>query len=311
MASRQRIATLSLLGIIVIQSLFIIIWYEKLSEQNHPAVNTTSETNNETQLQQQQTSVVGEGRHQLPLQVVATTNNRKKNQFAFIVGTAMHVHKFVNHVAMNLQIVAEKNFENKNYHIIISEEGSPHDWTNTTIPTDKLTVVRTEKNPFRDRISRLAYARNQYLELVLRRYSEIQNDYDDCYMIVFDLDFSCEIDFETIGKALVLREHWDAISFNIANYWDWYAFEAIDHGSSVSDRTKFLQDLNSLKENELLEVTSAFHIAAMYKLPHLMNTKYEYKNGECEHKGLHKMMKKKHNSMIMVSPMPLYRFGCI
>jgi hypothetical protein len=73
---------------------------------------------------------------------------------------------------------------------------------------DRTPVIRTEKNPFHDRISRLAYARNQYLELVLERYSEIQNEYDDCYMVVFDLDFTCEINFESIGNALSLREHW-------------------------------------------------------------------------------------------------------
>ncbi|KAL3771909.1 hypothetical protein ACHAWO_010436 [Cyclotella atomus] len=233
----------------------------------------------------------------------------KKRHFAFIVGAAMNVHKYVDHVSTNLLRVANETFDN-NYHIIISEEKSPHNWENT-IPTDRLTVVRTENNPFHDRISRLAYARNQYLELVLQRYSEIQDQYEDCYMVVFDLDFTCEINFESIGKALPLRENWDAISFNVANYWDWYAFQALDHGTDQASRQKFLKDLNALNENELLEVTSAFHIAGMYKLSHLIDTKYVFERGECEHVGLHKMMKKKHNSSIMVSPMPIYRFGCI
>lgn len=127
----------------------------------------------------------------------------------------MNVHKYVDHVSANLLRVANETFD-KNYHIIISEEKSPHNWEKT-IPADKLTVIRTEKNPFHDRISRLAYARNQYLELVLERYSEIQNEYDDCYMVVFDLDFTCEISFESIRNALSLCEHWDAISFNVAN----------------------------------------------------------------------------------------------
>ena len=200
----------------------------------------------------------------MPKTSAVTVEANKKRHFAFIVGAAMNVHKYVDHVSANLLRVANETFD-KNYHVIISEEKSPHNWENK-IPTDKLTVVRTEENPFRDRISRLAYARNQYLELVLQRYSEIQDEYEDCYMVVFDLDFTCEIDFGTIRKALALREHWDAISFNVANYWDWYAFEALDHGTARDSRQKFLEDLNSLKENGLLEVTSAFHIAAMYKL---------------------------------------------
>lgn len=28
------------------------------------------------------------------------------------------------------------------------------------------------------------------------------------YMVVFDLDFTCKINFESIGNALSLREHW-------------------------------------------------------------------------------------------------------
>jgi hypothetical protein len=86
--------------------------------------------------------------------------------------------------------------------------------------------LRTEKNPFHDRISRLAYARNQYLELVLERYSEIQNEYDDCYMVVFDLDFTCEISFESIGNALSLHEHWDVNTSSITSNIDKYPTRA-------------------------------------------------------------------------------------
>jgi len=251
----------------------------------------------------------------------AAAAGTKSRRFGFLVGAAKNVHQKVDHVSDDLLRVAHEIFPGGNYHIVISEEGTSHNWmghNSTEQQAQKLTILRTEKNPGMDRISRLAYARNQYLEFVQQEHAGIipkDMTIEDCVMIVFDMDFTCEIEWTSIGTALEppLMEQWDAVSFNIANYWDWYAFEDVQKRGSYDKtaHTQFLEELNALREDQLLEVISAFAIAGVYKLSHLIDTRYVYEQGECEHKGLHKMMKEKHNSRIMVSPMPLYRFGCM
>jgi hypothetical protein len=195
------------------------------------------------------------------------------------------------------------------------------------------------------RTVRIATARNNLVSKVFTKYGDYK------YFIMMDTnEYSCigEINIDVLRYSISCDSEWDSISFDReAGYYDIWAlsidpyifsffnfpnWREIDLNGKMS---KFiLNKLHSLKENELLEVHSAFNGCSIYKTDKFKDCTYSgqikydvipydilFKNikevgtqpidlphhGDCEHRSFHLEAIKKHNAKIRISPKSLFK----
>ena len=164
-------------------------------------------------------------------------------------------------------------------------------------------AVKESRDFNHSRISRIAFARNLYL-------NELQYHKQTDYVIVLDLDIM-DFSIPGIASSFEQRNKWDCATssglrytlrspFSASVYWDTYAYEPCD---GFSDGVQHLAEIRSsqtflkkkLKGNELVPALSAFGGLAIYKYQVLAGRQYEaLENNDpevpilCEHVNLHR-----------------------
>jgi len=168
------------------------------------------------------------------------------------------------------------------------------------------------------------------------------------YFIMMDMDDVCSkpIKTEILDKYL-LRDDWDALSFNRQDYYDIWALSVTpyviscwhwlqDSKNVTNIMQKYIKNkLDKLDEHELLDCYSAFNGFAIYKIDKFINCNYDnniFKSlamfsdeqisnninilnniliannlEDCEHRYFHMNAIQKNNARIRISP--LYLFG--
>ena len=222
---------------------------------------------------------------------------------AVLVGSAKDIANYVPHTVKQLQRVGNLFGD---YRVVISEDGSGDNTAELfrVNLAERGDVIQSPEFAG-DRLSRLAQARNVYLDHVKRKY----NDWD--YMIVFDLDFTCTLNLTTFEEAIRLDSAWDAsLSFSIGDYWDWLAFQPPPN--SDLSRESFLGLLTTLPDDQFIRVGSAFAITAMYKVPKLMDVRYGAEGMLIDHVILHGQLREKYgDNAVLVSPMCFCQNDCM
>ena len=174
------------------------------------------------------------------------------------------------------------------------------------------------------RISRIAFARNLYLQ-------ELRNIRQADFVIIVDLDI---MDFSILGVASSFEQsdEWDCATssglrytlrapFNSTVYWDTYAFEPC---SGYSDGTQHLAEIRSsqvllkkkLKSNKLIPALSAFGGLAIYRYNILAGHQYKaVKNNDpevpilCEHVDFHRSISHdSENFRLVINPLQTLKY---
>jgi hypothetical protein len=268
----------------------------------------------------------------------------------YICGCVKNCGNFIDNVFMNILKITQ----NCNYKIIIAYDNSSDNsldkinkWKET-IPNINIifcnnnSTIRTEN---------IANARNDIIQFI--RHDDAKYE----HFIMLDFDDVCAKEINTnILFEYLKRDDWDCLSFNRKSYYDIWAlsFEPyicscfqFDHmpsnGNEVVDimRKEIIEKLESINQNELLEVYSAFNGFAIYRTTKFINCKYEwlidenfkyisrekyeeiinmlnnsgkltknihYNNrpSDCEHRHFHFQAKIKNNARICISPLCIF-----
>ena len=198
-------------------------------------------------------------------------------------------------------------------------------------------VCNQKKSPFRTH--NIATARNFCLNYI----RENREKYP--YFIMMDMDDvnSKEVNTDILKKHLY-RNDWDGLSFNTSpHYYDiwalsikpyyisFFAFEKTNE--MYKHMLKYITDLlNNLQPDQLLQCASAFNGFAIYKTEkfiecnydgklrydlcpmkriyknnNILNSKFLFKNDDCEHRAFHFEAINKNNARIMISPEFLFK----
>ena len=149
-----------------------------------------------------------------------------------------------------------------------------------TNPKLKLYINKQTLSPYRTH--RIAKGRNQCITIVKNNYK----DYD--FFIMMDMDdVNCKEVNPTILQKYLLRDDWDALSFNTSpKYYDiWglsitpYCFSYNHFNNNVAFYT-IMQEyitklLNDVPKNGLLQCISSFNGFAIYKTDKFLNCNYD------------------------------------
>jgi hypothetical protein len=215
----------------------------------------------------------------------------------------------------SLEILNE--YKGTNFHILISK--------------NKRTHIRTQN---------ICNARNSILNKII----ELYNDSWEYFMMI-DMDDICDYDLNmTTLNNVLSRNDWDSISFNRDNYYDIWALSVepylfscanwTNHDKVINETRIYIKSLlDKLKDNEILEVHSAFNGCAFYRCNKFLNCRYDWEtcrkfitndqlkknieatkerpfirgnNDDCEHRHFHMEAKYKNNARICISPLKLF-----
>lgn len=233
---------------------------------------------------------------------IETKDNVALPKRAVLVGSAKNIAHYVPHTVQQLNRLGSIF---QDYTIVISEDGSS-DRTADIFREEFVTGTVIQNPEFSgDRLTRLAKARNVYLDHVKTKYM----DWD--YMIVFDLDFTCTLNLTTFREAVRLDSAWDAaLSFSIGNYWDWLAFQPLPNKDM--SRESFMNLLTTVPDDQFIQVGSAFAITAMYKISKLVDVHYGAEGMLIDHVILHRQLREKYgDNACLVSPLCFCENDCM
>lgn len=208
-------------------------------------------------------------------------------------------------------------YKSTNFHILINTNPKSH--------------IRTQN---------ICNARNA----ILNKIRELHNEKWEYFMMI-DMDDVCDYEVNMSGLHNVLsRNDWDSISFNRDTYYDIWALSIEPYLFSCWNWTNTIKTINSisvyirdkldkLKENELLEVRSAFNGCAFYRCSKFLNCSYDWTtcrkfitndelkrnieatgeqpfirqyNDDCEHRHFHMEAIHKNNAKIRITPLKLF-----
>jgi hypothetical protein len=189
------------------------------------------------------------------------------------------------------------------------------------------------QNHHKLRTVNIASARNSILHHIQKTYS----NYDLLCLIDCDDIISAPFIKTTFQKAIALYDKWDCLSFNRNAYYDIWALRYDPYlcscwgfGEHSRNLIPIIQGdignkLNHLKDDELLEVNSAFNGIALYKLNIMGDIRfdglyhhniefvnpfeynYEGSIDDCEHVNFYANARKKYpNLRVMISPLKPY-----
>ena len=198
-----------------------------------------------------------------------------------ICGCAKNVAKHISSVLNNINII-RKLFNNTR--VVFFYDKSSDDTLDYLEKYDCVVLKNTEPI-LEKRTWRIAYARNKLLTYVYSKHSDSQ------YFIMMDCDdvTAGQVHIDYLKSCLNKNNLWDGLSFNKKWYYDFWAllFEPyIQHCKSfefysANYQTAMSRDLrrklNNVKgkDNEFVDVYSAFNGFAIYKTNKFINCKYD------------------------------------
>lgn len=283
-------------------------------------------------------------------------NNNKKisENSIYITGCTKNCSKHLRNI---YKIINEIGSLFKDFKIIFSYDESNDNTLNILNSfkkeNDKVIILENKNKLSEIRTENISNARNFILEEIRNT-----NNSDYKYFIMMDMDEVCNKRFNinVFKKYILNSENWDALSFNRTGYYDvwalsydpymfscWHYYE--DHNNNRNFmknivRPHFEKKLNSLKNDELIDVYSAFGGFCIYKLEKFINSHYHWKTTDimklipkhlvfkniekcdfiepyilnnktkkifdCEHRYFHLFSKKNFKAKIKVSPYPVF-----
>src|SRR3990167_21457 len=165
-----------------------------------------------------------------------------------------------------------------------------------------------------DRIYRMAHFRNYYLDVVKNEYA----DFD--YMIVLDMDVKGPWIMDGIADTIG-HDHWDAVgAYGLMPFpgllgimyamYDPLAYVSLDESYDQPMNQKelvakflsvnFIELAGVGRGDELVPVKSCFAGMCVYKIPSIMDARYE--GGRCEHIEFHRLMSENGHGKIFMNP---------
>jgi len=236
--------------------------------------------------------------------------NYKFDKSIVLVSTIRNCRK---NIKMSLNILNLIGTLFKNYSIVLYENNSndkTNKYLNYEINNSNHITLESENYNIENykRTIRLARGRNICLNIAKRL--------DPYYYCVFDFDgVNNNLTKKKITDAININKDWDVITANQnRKYYDIWALRSHNYLSDYGLKCNFdywdsrpiigaskLQRI--IKENEIIEVDSAFGGFGIYKMNSLKNCfYYGYKNERehCEHVHLHKQMKENDNANIYI-----------
>ncbi|NNK52263.1 MAG: hypothetical protein HKO99_11770 [Xanthomonadales bacterium] len=177
----------------------------------------------------------------------------------------------------------------------------------------------------RERIERIAFARNRYLDA-------LAGDPSLDYVIVIDLDIR-SFSVTGVAQSFGLADDWDIVTANGKRYskrhplrpsvyWDAYAFEPLSgfiDGKQTADQIRACQlDVaRKLSESQsLLSAKSAFGGLGIYRAELLADHRYAVLDNHdpdvpvlCEHHSLHRSIRSGTNARICINPGQTVDYG--
>jgi glycosyltransferase involved in cell wall biosynthesis len=197
-----------------------------------------------------------------------------------ICGAVKNVGIFLDRIFENMEKIGEL-FED--YVIILSYDNSDDDTLQKIKEYQeknlrlKFYVNKSELSAYRTH--RIAFARNICLEMIRKNYSNFD------FFIMMDCDDVCSgnINLDPIKKNLV-KDEWDALSFNKPDYYDvWalsirpYVFSFLHFHPSAQDKMKdYIHNIiKNTPPDELIKCSSAFNGFAIYRTNKFLNCKYD------------------------------------
>jgi hypothetical protein len=261
-----------------------------------------------------------------------------------------NVSVFLNHTFNNIDIISE-NFSE--FAVVFFYDESSDDTLDKlklyqNHYNEKINIIINNETMLEHRTHRIANARNKILEFIENKYSDF-----DFYILLDSGDESAYKIDNTILSKYLLRNDWDGLFFNryglpCPNYDIWaLQFDVFIQNCWSFDkpvdiitimRSILDQKLNNLKDDELLEVYSAFNGIGIYRLNKFIGIRYDatiqryFSNNElenmlkyikdnynletivnegavenCEHIGFHINAIRKNNAKIRMSKDLIYK----
>lgn len=206
----------------------------------------------------------------------------------FVGGCVKDCGKYLNDIFRNIKSM-EQIFDE--IHVIIAYEHSIDD-SFQFLEENKLLFknfdVLINTNPLSERrTENIANARNSILHKIYE-YKKTDSKNEWTYFIMMDCDDVCSdlLDLNVLRKYL-LRDDWDALSFNRSDFYDIWALSFnpfiyscwhwTDPNGVVYHTKETIQNkLRELNENELFECFSSFNGFAIYKIDKFVDCKYNW-----------------------------------
>ena len=147
----------------------------------------------------------------------------------------------------------------------------------------EVNIIINKDPPLEYRTDRIAKGRNANLDFIRNNHRDAE------FFIVMDGDNvtpNSKFNYNVLRKYLD-RDDWDGLSFNRDNYYDSWALRYYpflndcwnfgNHSERIKDimQSDIKDKLNSLKDNELLEVYSAFNGFMIYRTDKFIDARYD------------------------------------
>lgn len=279
---------------------------------------------------------------------ITTTMDTSTRNKSFICATVRNCGPHLDKVFENIERITSL-FDD--YHIIMSADNSNDNTLEILMEKQKRHTkekmdVLINTNPLSNiRVENISNARNKYIDRMIEINTLLDDSQRFNYFIVLDCDDVCSYPMnETVLKPYLSRTDWDALSFNRAKYYDFWALSIEPYVYScwhwnnprkvIDDMRDYLkQRITELKEGELLPCSSAFDGFAIYRLNKFIDCRYNWnldislfskehieKNissvgsfplvnnrfGDCEHRRFHFEAIRKNNAQIRISPLSIF-----
>jgi hypothetical protein len=206
----------------------------------------------------------------------------------FVGGCVKDSGVYLNNVFQNIKLLKQIFDE---IHIIIAYDNSK-DNSLKILEENKITFKKFDilinTNPLSERrTENISNARNSILNKIHEyKKMDIQNEWN--YFIMMDSDEICggKMEIDVLNKYLI-RDDWDALSFNRSDYYDIWALSfnpfvyscwhwTDPNGVVYHTRETIQNKLKELQEDELFECFSAFNGFAIYKIDKFIDCKYDW-----------------------------------
>lgn len=206
----------------------------------------------------------------------------------FVGGCVKDCGSYLNIIFNNIKLLEEIFDE---IHIIIAYDDSK-DESLKLLEENKLLFKKFDilinTNPLsKRRTENIANARNSILNKIYE-YKNTDSNNEWKYFIMMDCDDICsgKLEIDILNKYL-MRDDWDALSFNRPEYYDAWALSfnpfvySCWHWSEPNGVVYYTKEiiqnkLRGLNENELFECFSAFNGFAIYKIDKFIDCKYNW-----------------------------------
>ena len=217
-------------------------------------------------------------------------NKILNNSSIYITGCVMNCEKYLDNIYKIIKSIG-KLF--KDYKIIFSYDNSSDETLgkleDLQREDNKIIILRNNNRMSTIRTENISNARN----LIIEKIREINED-DYKYFIMMDMDDVCckKFNINVLKKYIINDSRWDSLSFNRSYYYDiwalsydpyviscWHYYKTHNENRDFINnviRPHFEKKINSLKNDELLDVYSAFGGFSIYKTDKFINSYYHW-----------------------------------